>query len=81
MQIQQVSETDAPAPVKRIDYVELAQHYNALEVGKSLKLGRVYNTTLFRQSLQRRGLADSDVDVYQRKGSCYITRKSETLMA
>lgn len=81
MQIQQVSETDAPAPVKRIDYVELAQHYNALEVGKSLKLGRVYNTTLFRQSLLRRGLGEGDVHVYQRRGSCYITRKSETLMA
>lgn len=81
MQIQQVSETDAPAPVKRIDYVTLASAYNALEVGEVIKIGKVYNTTLFRQSLLRRGLGDGDVYVYQRKGACFITRKSQTLMA
>ncbi|MBC7198169.1 MAG: hypothetical protein H5U32_02860 [Pseudomonas balearica] len=81
MQIQQVAETDAPAPVKRIDYSALAEHYNALEVGKTLKLDQVYNITLFRQALVRRGLGDEDVEVYQRKGNCFITRKTETLMA
>lgn len=78
MEIQRVTET--PAPVQRIDYEELASHYNDLDVDETLKMPSVYNTTLFKKTLERKGLGADDVEVYQRKGNCYITRKSTATM-
>lgn len=69
-----------PNPVKRHDYEQIAEVYNGTEIGQAVRLDRVYNTTLFRQALERRGLTAADAAVYQRGDYCFIARKTETQM-
>jgi hypothetical protein len=71
---------EVPAPVRRQDYPAISKAYNEMPVGKALKLPRVYNVTLFRKTLTRHGLEDTDAAVFQRGNACFIQRKTETLM-
>jgi hypothetical protein len=80
MDIQLVPERDRPAPARRIDYAAIAARYNEGEIGATLRIERVYNTTLFRRVLQNRGLTDQDVEVTQSGKHCYLKRKSDTRM-
>jgi hypothetical protein len=79
MEAVQVAVEDLPAPTKWLDYDEIATLYNTIAIGQAVKIKKVYNVTLFRQAIERRGLSSADVHIYQR-GSCYIERKSDTPM-
>lgn len=73
-------EGNAPSPTNRIDYAEVVDIYNKTYVGGKFRMPKVYNVTLFRNNLLRRGLTAEDICVYQRGGHCYIQRLSETVM-
>lgn len=73
-------EGNAPSPVNRIDYAEVADVYNKTFVGGKFRLPKVYNVTLFRNNLLRRGLTPQDIAVYQRGNHCYIQRLTDAVM-
>lgn len=73
-------EGDSPSPANRIDYAELVDIYNKTYVGGKFRIPRVYNVTLFRRNLLRRGLAADDIAVYQRGGHCYLQRLTDAVM-
>lgn len=55
----EISTAPAPAPtaLERIDYNEIADWYNfKVPVGGALKREKVYNITLFKHAIARRGL-------------------------
>ena len=79
MEITQVKDNEVPAPMARIDYRKLAEVYNQLAVGRTLKLDPVYNITAFRRTLERRAPAGS-FEVFQRRGNCFIKRITEDSM-
>lgn len=71
---------EVPAPSKRYDYAAIAKAYNSMDVGRALRLERVYNITSFRQTLERRGVTGEDAQVYQRGNHCFIKRLTDTEM-
>ncbi len=73
MEILDAKDTPVPAPHQRIDYRALADTYNKMAVGQTLKRPQVYNITMFRRNLQRR-VAEGGFEVYQRNGHCFIKR-------
>lgn len=73
MEILDDKRAEIPAPKRRIDYRRLAELYNKMSVGQTLKLDQVYNITLFRANLQRR-VAEDGFEVFQRRSSCFIKR-------
>ena len=68
-----------PAPVARIDYRKIAEKFNTMEVGDTLRLDKVYNVTAFRRHLERR-TAKGALSVHQRHGKCFVKRLSDTPM-
>lgn len=73
MEILDAKDTQVPAPHQRIDYRALAELYNKMAVGQTLKHAPVYNITVFRRNLQRR-VAEGSFSVFQRSGHCFIKR-------
>jgi hypothetical protein len=71
---------EVPAPVKRNDYSAIAAAYNGMAIGQAVTMPRVYNITLFRNTLARHGLSVEDAQVFQRAKACFILRKSEAVM-
>ena len=70
-----------PRPREFIDYQAIAREYNQLRIGGRLIRKSVYNITLFKQILARRGLTSSDVRVFQAAGSCYMERVTSAVMS
>lgn len=67
-------------PQNRIDYAELVDIYNKTYVTGKIRIPKVYNVTLFRKSLLRRGLTEKDLAVWQRGQHCYIQRLTDAVM-
>jgi hypothetical protein len=59
-----------------IDYAELAKHYNTLQIdGAVVMPKKVYNITLFKQAVARRGLkSELDFQAYNADGKTYVKR-------
>ncbi|CAD5377404.1 hypothetical protein OF001_U20331 [Pseudomonas sp. OF001] len=76
----EIVEGTAPAPHNRIDYAEIVDVFNKTYVGGKFRIPKVYNVTLFRNNLLRRGLTADDISVYQRGDHCYIQRLSDAVM-
>lgn len=68
-----------PAPKARIDYRAIAEKFNGMEVGKTMRLPKVYNITSFRRNLENRVKPEA-INVYQRDGSCFIKRLTSEQM-
>lgn len=77
----EIVEGAAPDPHNRIDYAEIVDVFNKTYVGGKVRIPRVYNVTLFRNSLLRRGLTAADISVYQRGAHCYIQRLTDAVMS
>lgn len=76
-----VVEKAGHAPRTPIDYVTLAEFYNALEVGGAVEMDAVYNITNFKEALGRRGLVlKKDVDAFSHSGKTLVKRLSQAVM-
>lgn len=74
---------DAPQGVKPIDYNEIVEAFNRLEPNgdKAIKIARVYNITLFKEILGRRGgKSDVDFQAYSSGDHTYIKRLTQVEM-
>lgn len=76
----EIVEGIAPAPQNRIDYAEIVDVFNKTYVGGKFRIPKVYNVTLFRNTLLRRGLTAKDIAVYQRGDHCYVQRLTDAVM-
>ncbi len=82
MTAERVPRSDTPRPWARLDYRGLAQAYNDLALGQSLRLRKQTNITNFKTALSRRDLEEgTDYRACQRGRHCYLTRLSDTPMA
>lgn len=75
--------SDLPQPQSQafIDYGALTKKYNELEMTAGLQLEKVYNITLFKRALERRGLIHGeDFHAYNKNGSTYVQRLTEKRM-
>lgn len=64
-----------------IDYVKLAEYYNALEVGGAVEMDAVYNITLFKQALERRGVVETtDFTAFTKHGKTLVKRLTQADM-
>lgn len=79
MEIMQVKDSDVPPPMARIDYRKIAEAFNELPVGRTLRLDPVYNITVFRRTLERRAPSGS-FEVFQRRGNCFLKRVTADAM-
>lgn len=63
-------------PLVPIDYVKLAEFYNGLEVGGAVEMDeKVYNITLFKQALGRRGVvSEVDFHAFNKDGKTLVKR-------
>ena len=68
-------------PLARIDYDKIADNYNRLEVGGAVIIDKVYNITLFKQHLERRGLSsNTDFYAFNKGDETCIKRLSQACM-
>lgn len=66
---------------EQIDYAALATHYNALQIGGAVVMDKVYNITLFKRALERRGVVhNTDFQAYNADGKTYVKRLTITRM-
>ena len=66
---------------EQIDYAELAKHYNTLQIDGAVVMDKVYNITLFKRALARRGVViDTDFQAYNANGKTYVKRLTATRM-
>jgi len=71
---------DTPSPMQ-IDYALIARKYNTAEQGGSVKMKKVYNITLFKKALSRRGVRESiDFQAFNQDGFTYVKRISALRM-
>lgn len=77
-----VKEEDIGTPRVAIDYNKLADFYNASQVGAGIETDEeVYNITLFKRALNRRGLkVNEDFSAFNKDGKTFVKRLSEALM-
>lgn len=71
-----------PTPAKAsIDYDRLRELYNEAPVGGGVEMDRVYNISLFKQALVRRGLVPGkDVDAFTSGEQTIVKRTSTAVM-
>lgn len=68
-------------PRASIDYKKLAELYNSLEVGGAVEMEPVYNITLFKDALGRRGVVlDTDFSAFNKDGITLVKRLSMAAM-
>lgn len=67
-----------PKPMQPIDYGKLAMLYNQIdEIDGYVELDQVYNITLFKQALERRGVVSGkDFIALNRKPYTYVIKKT-----
>lgn len=76
-----VSEKDQPKGINRIDYAKLADYYNQNEIGEAVSMDQVYNISIFKESLERRGLVrDQDFVAYTTGGKTFVKRLTSVPM-
>lgn len=64
-----------------INYGEVASLYNAAQINGGVELDRVYNITLFKRTLTRRGLVEGvDFTAANHKSITLVTRLSPKKM-
>lgn len=77
-----VTKEDAQKERERIDYSAIADFYNRLQIGEALQIEPVYNITLFRQRLAKRGVeADKDFEAFGKNGKTLVKRLSAARMS
>lgn len=77
-----VTKEDAQKERERIDYSAIADFYNRLQVGEALQIEAVYNITLFRKRIVKRGLkADVDFEAFGKNGKTLVKRLSTARMS
>lgn len=78
-----VSKADAvPRERKTVDYVRLADYYNRCGLGDAVELDMVYNVTLFKKSLNLRGIESGvDFHAYNKDGKTYVKRLTMVRMS
>lgn len=71
----------APSALNKIDYNKLADYYNSAEVEGAVEMDEVYNITLFKKALERRGLTlDEDFSAFNKDGKTFVKRLSQASM-
>ncbi len=76
-----VKSEDSPKPLNAIDYAEVAKSYNRIQPLQALRMGQVYNISLFKAALVRRGVTHgTDFKAFNKKGHTYVQRVSEKNM-
>lgn len=77
-----VSEKDAgPKERNVVDYAKLADYYNRCEVGQAVELDKVNNVTLFKRSLDLRGIKRAtDYQAFNKDGKTYVKRLTQVRM-
>lgn len=69
------------SPLVPIEYNKLADLYNRLEVGGAVQMDKVYNITLFKKALARRGVViDTDCSAFNKDGKTLVKRLSQAVM-
>jgi len=69
------------SPRTSIDYGKLAELYNALEIGGAVEMDPVYNITLFKDALARRGLVNlEDFSAFNKDGRTLVKRLTQAAM-
>ena len=70
------------SPMQRIDYSKLADLYNRLENGGAVEMDeQVYNITLFKKHLARRGVViGTDFEAFNRDGKTVVKRLTQVAM-
>lgn len=76
------SAAEPPKAQTKIDYAEVTRLYNEeVQIGGYLEMPRVYNATLFRKAIARRGLDPKvDFSVRDRKPYTYLIKNTDKLM-
>lgn len=74
--------TSPPRGRVRVDYVEMARIYNALEIGGAVEMDtKVSNITVFTKTIEGYGLKkDSDFIARSNGDKTYVVKKSPTTM-
>jgi hypothetical protein len=74
-------QASGPKERKTVDYGKLADYYNRCEDGDAVELEKVYNITLFRRSLDLRGITQGvDYQAFNKDGKTYVKRISKVRM-
>jgi hypothetical protein len=76
-----VVEHEERTPNTPIDYSKLADFYNRLEIGGAVEMDQVYNITLFKQAIERRGLGLGDFQAFNKGGKTLVKRLTQALMS
>jgi hypothetical protein len=76
-----VVKEEVGSPRIAIDYNKLAEYYNTAEIEGAVEMDEVYNITLFKKALTRRGLElDVDFSAFNKDGKTLVKRLSQALM-
>jgi hypothetical protein len=76
-----VVEHEERTPNTPIDYNKLADYYNRLEIGGAVEMDQVYNITLFKEAVERRGIRrEVDFLAFNRDGKTIVKRESQAPM-
>lgn len=77
-----VVKEEVGSPRTPIDYNKLADYYNSAEIGGAVQMDEpVYNITLFKKAISRRGLVlDVDYTAFNKDGKTLVKRLSQALM-
>lgn len=79
--MEEVGKGSVPPSRTPLDYPKIAAHYNELQLQGALKLEKVYNISLFKARLERRGVKrDIDFIAYNSGDHTYIQRLTAKTM-